>query len=80
MREFCEPCDQKAPSQPKAVQRIEVRPVPDEPRYWKLLVDTEAVDLAYVFVESVEEPGRFDNLAKLAGCPAEGVSLSIRGR
>jgi hypothetical protein len=80
VREYCEPCKDKAPSDARTVRSAEVRPVRAEPRFWQLVIDGKGVDFAYLFVESKNEPGRFDNLAKLAGCPAEDVSVSIRGR
>ncbi|MHB8877085.1 MAG: hypothetical protein ACYC8T_25600, partial [Myxococcaceae bacterium] len=42
----------------------------------ELSLNGKGVDLAYIFV--MTRPGEYQNLAKLAGCPATGVSKSFR--
>jgi hypothetical protein len=73
--DWCEPCGEHSPKPPRAVTGVEVRPAGDG-QFREVVVNGEAVDLAYVFVE--RSPGSFENLAKAAGCPAEGVSASFR--
>ncbi len=78
--ELCEPCgEQLGPSaRPYLVERVERVPWPhgaggDD---FEVRVNGRAVDLAYVFVHV--GAGQFENLAALAGCPAEGVSARVR--
>ncbi|RMH44511.1 MAG: hypothetical protein D6689_02120 [Deltaproteobacteria bacterium] len=71
---WCEPCGEPAPGTPRRAQSVVERPV--DHGDWQLFVDDEPVDLAYTFVEVA--PGRFDNLARLAGCAAFGVSEHVR--
>jgi hypothetical protein len=81
---FCEPCGDTKPSAPKAsaglrgsptgVSRlVDVQPLGPRGRPVKPM----AFDLAYTYVPSAK-PGIWANLAKLAGCPAQGVSPTIR--
>lgn len=69
--DFCEPCGDAEPSEPRKIQRAEHRDV-DYEGYHQVYLDDGPVDLAYVFAETA--PGRFENLAKLTGCEAHGVS------
>lgn len=46
---------------------------PDLAEYWNVLIDGEAQDLAYVFVDAPDEPGGYTNLALLVGCPTTDV-------
>jgi hypothetical protein len=73
--DWCEPCGEHSPKPPRPVTSVEVRPAGDG-QFREVVVNGEAVDLAYVFVE--RSTGSFENLAKVAGCPAEGVSASFR--
>jgi len=76
--EWCEPCGDKPPTAKdmKKVENMRVAPVKDDRFYSELSINGKGVDLAYVFV--MTKPGEFQNLAKLSGCPATGVSKSFR--
>ena len=78
VRDFCEPCNEKGPGRARLVRSVDVRRVKSAEEYWELVVNGQPVDFAYLFVESREEPGRFDNVARLSDCPATGVSPSIK--
>jgi hypothetical protein len=71
---FCEPCGE---IQPSWITRLEVADAHtvENAEYVEIAVDHRDVDLAYTFVET--KPGRFVNLARLAKCPAHGVSRSL---
>jgi hypothetical protein len=78
--DFCEGCGETTPGAPRIVRRVEVRPVARAEGFSELDINGTAVDLAYLFVESKQRPGTFDNLGKLSGCPVQGVSASIQLR
>jgi hypothetical protein len=71
--EFCEPCGDVAPGMPQKVANVNI----DTPGadYRELTVNGTPIDLAYVFVKTSD--AQYQNLAKLAGCPATGVSPSL---
>jgi hypothetical protein len=73
--ELCEPCGDRVPGVPATATSVVVRPV-DEGRFFEVAVDGDGIDLAYTFVQSTAE--RYRNLAAVAGCPATGVSASLR--
>jgi hypothetical protein len=70
---FCEPCGDKVPGVPIAATRVDVR----EPSagFHEVVVDDSGIDLAYTFVQTSQT--EYGNLAKLAGCPATGVSPTL---
>ena len=67
--EFCEPCGDRAPGKPFTVKTVAVR-------NGELLVNGDAVDLAYLFVETSKT--EFKNVGITTGCGASRVSASIR--
>ena len=73
--EYCEPCGATAPGAPFDVGTVSTRPA--APGFSEVLLDDRGVDLAYTYVLL---PGArvYRNLALLAGCPADGVSPSLR--
>ena len=73
--EFCEPCGDKAPGAPQLAKTVEVNAAGDQ--YQEVSINGKPIDLAYVFVNTSGRDARFENLAKLAGCPATGVSASL---
>jgi hypothetical protein len=72
--ELCEPCGATAPAPPRRVTAVRTRPT--EGNALEVVLDGKAVDLAYTFVKTA--PGRFENLAELAGCEARDVSRVLR--
>lgn len=66
---LCEPCGESKP-QTLAVKSIGIRDV-NYQGYWELFANDKGLDLAYTYVNGL-------NLAKFAGCSANGVSLSIQ--
>jgi hypothetical protein len=73
---YCEPCGEKKPTSSGAVQFAEVRVV-DGGKYREVVIDGKEVDLAYTFVKTDASSSEYENLARLAGCPATSVSDSI---
>jgi hypothetical protein len=73
---LCEPCGEHAASGPFAVAHVAANPVrePGVEGYVEVDVNERSIDLAYAYVEV---DGRYVNLAKLAGCPATGVSATL---
>ena len=70
---FCEPCGDAVPGVPDEPTRVTI----DRPsgEWRELHINGKGVDLAYTYVQASER--RYDNLALLAGCPADGVSPSL---
>ena len=68
--EFCEPCGDKAPGTPFVPTTLERAAVGDG--YQAVSIDGRSRDLAYTYVKT--STTHYENLAVLAGCPAEGVS------
>jgi hypothetical protein len=67
--EFCEPCGDRAPGKPFEVKKVAVR-------NGELLVNGNAVDLAYLFVEASKT--EFKNVGVATACGASRVSAWIR--
>jgi len=82
---YCEPCGDKYPSRPFKVSQVQVNtPDPGQPYTQEVSINGIEVDLAYTFLRrgkqgsGVPTPGApFENMAKLVGCPASGVSDKI---
>ncbi len=70
---FCEPCGQKEPW-PRTIETVAVEPSPTSG--FKLRINGEAVDIAYVYVP--QEPGRFANLGMAVNCGVSDVRRSLR--
>jgi hypothetical protein len=74
--EMCEPCGDKAPGEPFVARTVEItRPSPRDGDYRTVVINGHAVDLAYTYVKTSDD--YYENLARLVGCPAEGVSPSL---
>lgn len=71
---YCEPCGDKAPGEPFDVESVRVI-TPPQTSYREVLINGDAVDLAYTYVQV--SPTEYKNLAKLAGCPASGVTATL---
>lgn len=71
----CEPCNDETLQAPIVVQRAEATKF-DE-KLVTVVVNGEEQDLAYLYVRTTPGKGRFTNVAKLAKCPASGVSASF---
>jgi hypothetical protein len=72
--EYCEPCGDKAPGEPFVADTVAV--TTPERGYKELSINGKEIDLAYVYVQVSST--QYKNLAKLAGCPASGVSPSLK--
>lgn len=72
---LCEPCGEREPVG-HVVGTTSIAPTPT-PGLVELSIDGQPVDLAYVFVRATPADARLTNLAKLARCPASGVSATI---
>jgi hypothetical protein len=70
---FCEPCGDNAPGIPEVARAIEV--TSPQAGYKEIQVNGKGIDLAYTFVQTSRS--HYHNLAKLAGCEADGVSSSL---
>ena len=70
---YCEPCGDRAPGEPVRAARAGAER--DAMGSYQVVIDRREVDLAYTYVQT--GPERFDNLAKLAGCPTSGVSPTL---
>ena len=68
----CEPCGETSSGPVKAIREVKVGNFSDELK--ELTIDGQTVDLAYLFLETDPGSGRFQNVARLTRCPAEGVS------
>lgn len=71
--EFCEPCGDKAPGVPFVAQDVAI--ATPQGSYKEIQINGKGIDLAYTYVQT--SPTDYRNLAKLAGCPASDVSLSL---
>lgn len=67
--EFCEPCGDRAPGAPYAVKKVAVR-------NGELLVNGNAVDLAYLFVQT--DKTEYRNVGLATSCGASRVSAFVR--
>jgi hypothetical protein len=74
--EYCEPCGDKQPSAPKAVDTVETKPW-SEPPLQTVLVNGKEEDLAYLFIQKSLGDSHYLNVATLAKCPADGISREI---
>jgi hypothetical protein len=70
---YCEPCGEHVPGVPVRADRVATER--DRSGSYEVVIDRREVDLAYTYVQT--GPERFDNLAKLAGCPTSGVSPTL---
>lgn len=71
---YCEPCGEQLNSHAPEVVRSAVV-VPDGNGTNRVMLNGEEIDLAYVFVR--DRNGNLVNLARLSGCPTQGVSPTI---
>lgn len=73
--ELCEPCGQHFDPSSSNVQRVvSAIAVPDSSGLHHVIVNGRPVDLAYLFVRG---RGGFQNVARLSGCEASGVSEQL---
>jgi hypothetical protein len=78
--DFCEPCGNTVPNRVYKIKEVVAAPA-DYEDYWKVLINGEEVDLAYLYVKTGLVT--FKNAGMLAGCTGnngtgiEGVSASI---
>jgi hypothetical protein len=71
--EYCEPCGDKAPGEPHAIDHLAKQR--DTDGFYAVTLDKREVDLAYLYVQTA--PSTYENVAALAGCPTSGVSPSL---
>lgn len=71
---YCEPCGDKAPGEPVIARDVTVTTPQDA--YREVSINGQPVDLAYTFVQVSST--KYKNLAKMVGCPASGVSSSLK--
>jgi hypothetical protein len=71
--EFCEPCGDKAPGVPHAIEHVAKQRGTDGE--YSVTLDKREVDLAYEYVQTA--PSKYENIALLAGCPTSGVEPSL---
>jgi hypothetical protein len=71
---YCEPCGDKAPGEPAVARDVTV--TTPQGNYREVSINGQPVDLAYTFVQV--SGTTYKNLAKLVGCPASGVSPSLK--
>jgi hypothetical protein len=71
---YCEPCGDKAPGEPVIARDVSVTTPQGD--YREVSINGQAVDLAYTFVQV--SGTKYKNLAKMVGCPASGVSSSLK--
>ncbi len=67
---LCEPCNEVSRDAKVSVVRSVSSNDYDSDK--EIKINTKVVDLAYTFIKVA--PNRFVNVAKVVGCPAEGVS------
>ena len=72
--QYCEPCGDKAPGDPAVARDVTVTTPQGD--YKEVSINGQAVDLAYTFVQV--SGTKYKNLAKMVGCPASGVSSSLK--
>jgi hypothetical protein len=73
IRHFCPGCGDTL-SRPERIEAVEIAPVPDGDGYWNVLVNGDAVDLAYVYVP---HDGAWRNLALLLELDASDVPTKL---
>ncbi len=71
---YCEPCGDKAPGEPAIARDVTV--TTPQGAYREVSINGQPVDLAYTFVQVSST--KYKNLAKMVGCPASGVSSSLK--
>lgn len=71
--EFCEPCGDKAPGEPHAIDHLAKQR--DTDGSYAITLDKREIDLAYTYVQTA--PSTYENVAALAGCPTSGVSPTL---
>jgi hypothetical protein len=71
--EYCEPCGDKAPGIPHAIEHVAKQRGTDGE--YSVTLDKREVDLAYEYVQTA--PSKYENIALLAGCPTSGVQPSL---
>lgn len=75
--DYCEPCgDTLGKVRVKTIGSVTSRAAADG-AHDEIVIDGEAKDIAYVFVESVAGSNEFENLAALSNCKTDGVSEKI---
>lgn len=75
---FCEPCGDKDFYKRKVerVRRLQIgMEKSGNDTYWSVTVNGKGIDLAYTYIRG--EDGGFLNLADLANCPTDGVSVGF---
>jgi len=72
--QFFEPFGDKAPGEPAVAREVSVTTPQGD--YKAVSINGQAVDLAYTFVQVSST--KYKNLAKMVGCPASGVSSSLK--
>ena len=71
--QFCEPCGEQAPGTPIEARTVaSTRP---QAGFQQLQINGQAIDLAYTYIKT--SGTTYANLARLAGCPADGVSPTL---
>ncbi|MCL2182097.1 MAG: hypothetical protein FWB85_01330 [Chitinispirillia bacterium] len=70
---YCEPCGEKEPGAPYAVDTVGVAVHGEGKR--EISINGKKADFAYIFVRV--EAGKYDNMALLIGCPAKDVSQTL---
>ena len=75
--DYCEPCgDAPGKLRVGTIEKVEMKEAADGVNY-EVMINGEAKDVAYVFVETVAGSGNFENLAAYAKCKTDGVSKTI---
>lgn len=70
---YCEPCGDKRPDPPVHVLTTEIRQ--QDKHLYSLVINGQEVDLAYLYLQLSD--GSYFNVAKLVGCPVEGVTTAF---
>jgi hypothetical protein len=73
---YCEPCGDAKPTPHTVVQSPVIRPT-SAPDLWEVVVDSQPIDLAYIYVVRNPSDNKLANLAFLASCPTTDVSKTI---
>jgi len=75
---YCEPCKGGHRDKPVTIAtETKVRRAKSTDPYYEVVVDGEAVDLAYVFVEVIPGSNTFDNVATVLGLKPHQVSPQL---
>lgn len=77
---YCEACGDPAPGEPRLAHAVDVVRVfgrPGDAGWFEVRVDLAAIDLGSTYVQT--GPGRYENLAMLAGCEMGAATPSLRG-